>query len=339
MSQPSIVFSSTGPVLSAEEVGECERRLGVVFPMAYRRFLLRSNGGVPDRPYFRYVLPGDPARPFWTWVERFYSAAPRAFGETDFTLEWAASLNVGMKPIGFVEVASSPAQVGLLLDCRPTSTGGVWLKDYAACETEEDRQGHCHLVAAGFSEFIAGLAATPSPEPSFPPSQIVSERTNAVAAASSPPSQCSFRNSGRPVTSEVLANVERNLGVSFPPDYARFLLTFNGGQPVREVLPIATSGGGPMRHIRVLSFFRVRVNHGADATLEEVASPTSGLIPPEAVLIGKCPGRKVLGLYCSGPRCGQVWLKDPAECQRWDDPLEAWTFVSDNFTSVLARLE
>jgi uncharacterized protein (TIGR02996 family) len=76
-------LTDCGPVLTAEEIGEVEQRLGGSFPADFRAFLLNHNGGVPnpaDCPY--------PASVGWDDMDleigSFYSARRRVDVAAEF---------------------------------------------------------------------------------------------------------------------------------------------------------------------------------------------------------------------------------------------------------------
>ena len=134
--------------------------------------------------------------------------------------------------------------------------------------------------------------------------------------------------SGRPVTSDDLATVEKRFGCILPEPYARFMLRTNGGMPE----PYCFSGKRPGEGGTVHFFYSIdggehtdlidhasmlRGYHDVPKTLLPIAPTMSG----DAVCIGIAPGNH-----------GQVWF--------WshDHPVreEATWKLADDFDAFLA---
>src|SRR5687767_10317127 len=65
-----LAYAFGGPKLTAARLKALESQLGCRLPDAYRKFLLRHNGGVPSKPVFRATKrEADP-----DWVDFFHHA-------------------------------------------------------------------------------------------------------------------------------------------------------------------------------------------------------------------------------------------------------------------------
>jgi len=139
-----------------------------------------------------------------------------------------------------------------------------------------------------------------------------------------------------PATPASLAELEIELGVRFPKEYAEFLLQFNGGafkRPVMCYLPNPTEW---INEIGVGWFFGDPSDRGLGGALAVSAQMLKGRIPDDCLAIADCNGDLVL-LQVAGPKpdVGKIWFWDSVdECEgnniHW---------LADSFNEFLSLLQ
>jgi ankyrin repeat protein len=139
-----------------------------------------------------------------------------------------------------------------------------------------------------------------------------------------------------PVTPESLEELELELGVRFPREYAEFLLQFNGGyfhRPVMFYLPNPTQW---IDEVSVDSFFGDPADREIGDGLAIFARLLDGRIPNDSLPIAHCGGDIVL-LTVAGPQAefGKVWFWDEADQSEGDNI----HWVADTFAEFLSMLQ
>jgi hypothetical protein len=140
-----------------------------------------------------------------------------------------------------------------------------------------------------------------------------------------------------PATPESLEELEIELGVRFPKEYADFLLQFNGGhfmRPVRGSLPNPTKW---INTFAVNSFFGDPSDRSAGGTITQFARMLAGRIPDDCLAITHCNGGDLVLLQVAGPASerGKVWFWD--ETQEGEGDNIHW--LADSFSEFLVMLE
>jgi ankyrin repeat protein len=139
-----------------------------------------------------------------------------------------------------------------------------------------------------------------------------------------------------PATPESLEELELELGVRFPKEYADFLLQFNGGyfhRPVMFYLPNPTQW---IDEVSVDSFFGDPVDRDIGDGIATFARLLEGSIPDDSLPIAHCGGDIVL-LTVAGPQAdfGKVWFWDEADQLEGDNI----HWVADSFVEFLSMLQ
>jgi ankyrin repeat protein len=139
-----------------------------------------------------------------------------------------------------------------------------------------------------------------------------------------------------PATPESLEELELELGVRFPKEYADFLLQFNGGyfhRPVMFYLPNPTKW---IDEVSVDSFFGDPADRDIGDGIPAFARLLAERIPDDSLPIAHCGGDIIL-LTVAGPQAdiGKVWFWDEA------DQLEGNNihWVADSFAEFLSMLQ
>lgn len=125
------------------DVGTFETRIRAKLPDDYRAFLLRHNGGYPERAGFRG---GDDS------VEFFFGLWQK---HADLNYETLARRN--FIPAEMVPIASDAFGNCVLLEVRGSNRGRIWFWDH---EMSSDPAKSVSLLASSFTEFIGSLVPT-----------------------------------------------------------------------------------------------------------------------------------------------------------------------------------
>src|SRR5882724_183221 len=118
-----------------------------------------------------------------------------------------------------------------------------------------------------------------------------------------------------PLNLESLEELEIELGVLFPKQYAEFLLQFNGGffhRPVMLYVPNATRWS---EGVAVEFFYGAPGNRDAGEHLAWYAQTMKGRIPDDCLAIADCGALNMILLAVAGPKSefGKVWFWDGTE--------------------------
>jgi hypothetical protein len=138
-----------------------------------------------------------------------------------------------------------------------------------------------------------------------------------------------------PATPQSLEELELELGVRFPKEYADFLLQFNGGyfhRPVMFYLPNPTKWIG---EVNVDSFFGDPADREIGDGLATFVGLLEGRIRDDCLPIAHCGGDIIL-LTVAGPPAdlGKIWFWDEAGESEGDNI----HWVADSFTEFLSML-
>jgi hypothetical protein len=114
-------------------------------------------------------------------------------------------------------------------------------------------------------------------------------------------------------TEQQVSDLERRIHVSFPGDYRRFLLEFNGGYFSEPYIqpPEDADEGCPHLALNLLNGI------GASHPTAELARPFDLRLfddndPPKIVPIGDTPENALIILYTQPEGRGQIFLKEPS---------------------------
>lgn len=172
-----------GPPLSPERIAALEAQLGAALPDDYRRFLLETNGGAPEKAMFRvYVGPAptwmaEQWRAKWddwqeAWVDDFF-VIDRRLAEADresptTTLAFWRAQDWQMRPPDALQIACVSRDDLLLIYLRGPRRGQVHLLcdaylDAAQAPTPQATAAAIRFVAPSFEAFFSGLYKSEGP--------------------------------------------------------------------------------------------------------------------------------------------------------------------------------
>jgi hypothetical protein len=168
-----------GPPLTPEQIARLEAQLGAALPDDYRRFLLESNGGIPERGSFTVQL-GPPPKwmsPKWQakwqsrgerWVDSFCTiderlATPDSQASSDTLSFWLGAADWAPLPPDAIPIGRVSRDDFLLLYIRGPRRGEVHLVawdyiDETQETTPEAIAEATYFVAPSFEAFFRGLA-------------------------------------------------------------------------------------------------------------------------------------------------------------------------------------
>lgn len=138
--------------ISEATVAAYEQRWGIKFPDSYRDFLLKINGGIPEKKFFSYKESKDDGSLidvfFGIIEERRYSLLLNHLVTYDNRV-----------PLNMLPIADDPGGNLLLLSISGSDYGKVYFWDHEmeADEGETPDYRNLKLIADSFEEFINGL--------------------------------------------------------------------------------------------------------------------------------------------------------------------------------------
>jgi len=140
-----------------------------------------------------------------------------------------------------------------------------------------------------------------------------------------------------PLTPQSVEQLEIELGVRFPNDYAEFLLQFNGGnfrRPVMFYVPNATRWP---EGVGVESFFGDPGDRSTGLDLPWYAETLAARIPNDCLAIATCGGLDLILLTVAGPKAefGKVWFWDGTEEGEGNNI----HWLADSFSEFLSLLQ
>jgi len=143
-------MKDVGPPISNSDLDDVEAELGLRMPPAFRAFLLRNNGGVPEPSY--YFITGLRNNP-WNNVEWFNPLHSDGVGGgvLESTLDMRDRL-----PADCIDIASAPGGA-LVIGAVGPREGRVWFWDWYVSMLD-DPETRIYPVADSFEAFLAGLA-------------------------------------------------------------------------------------------------------------------------------------------------------------------------------------
>lgn len=136
-----------GPSIGDEDITRFESRYGLVLPAAYRRFLLVTNGGRPERDLFS--------------IKSFEDQSPGRihffFGLKDSiessNLDWNLEVFRERIPAGLLPIATTEGADKICLSVDDARPGQVFFWD--GCARAGERS--LHLLADDFAAFVSSL--------------------------------------------------------------------------------------------------------------------------------------------------------------------------------------
>lgn len=130
------------PNLTEEEISDVEKKLGILFPLEYKDFLLSQNGGYPK--VCEFDLPdGSNA----SIVNHFYSIGemPSNLYKRNRFLEDSAE---------FIKVGDDSGGNQILLRVRGENVGELYFLDH---DINPEVENNIHFLAEGFYKFLKML--------------------------------------------------------------------------------------------------------------------------------------------------------------------------------------
>ncbi len=134
--QQKRTFTQTGPRLTTGKLKALEQEVGTDFPKDYRKFLLKTNGGVPEPGFFTYKRG---SKPTLCWVESFASVTDSKIDSLNFrgtnAALWRWHVSGTPCPAGAIAIGSAGPYASILLFIAEPNAGEVWLKDWEAVDS------------------------------------------------------------------------------------------------------------------------------------------------------------------------------------------------------------
>lgn len=152
-----MIITNSDVQLCSADIDAFEKRHRLSLPRSYREFLLRHNGGVPERAH--YIFLRDGKKNEWSWVDVFHSLTPKTYVYTD--IEDMPDWRRMEIPTESVRIGSGPGDQDILLYHAGPRAGQVWLKDFGNCRTEGDANEQLHLISKTFDSFLNLLQEAP----------------------------------------------------------------------------------------------------------------------------------------------------------------------------------
>lgn len=138
----------SGPKITEMDVARFERRHGISLPLAYRSFLLATNGGRPERDLF--PVPGFEPNPI-ARIHFFFGIDATV---DSCNLEWNMEAYADRFPPGLLPVATTEVADQIFLALAGDKPGSVLYWDgYQESSVPQE----LYLVAASFEEFLEKL--------------------------------------------------------------------------------------------------------------------------------------------------------------------------------------
>ena len=136
-----------------EAIEKFEKILGSSLPPDYREFLLSSNGGVPEKPVFRYLESGPYGE---SMVRHFFGLTEK----TDKSLSYKHEIYVSAKRMlgNMLPIACDPGGNIIVISVSGDDKGSIYFWDH-----EQEGAGaspsyeNLSLVSKSFSSFIDAL--------------------------------------------------------------------------------------------------------------------------------------------------------------------------------------
>jgi hypothetical protein len=149
-----------------------------------------------------------------------------------------------------------------------------------------------------------------------------------------------FTRVGRPISETELAEFEAQLGRQLPESYRRFLLTNNGGKPVRKLFRFRRKSGRADESA-IREFFGARSGAEYDLSFYHRLYVAARRVPPDLFPIGDCGGGDLVLVGATGPRAGQIFYWDHNfESDEGAPPTEENVyFVAPSLEGFLEQLE
>ncbi|REK48437.1 MAG: SMI1/KNR4 family protein [Planctomycetota bacterium] len=145
-----IVESLTNEPVSEGTIRRFESALGAELPVAYRRFVLESNGGRPEPSAFRFQTTEGESDSLVDW---FYTFAP----DEDYNIHDNLNIFRDRIPTGLIPIACDPFGNQILLGVN-IRRGEVFFWDHELESGENASWDNISHVATSFHEFLTKLS-------------------------------------------------------------------------------------------------------------------------------------------------------------------------------------
>ena len=109
-----------------------------------------------------------------------------------------------------------------------------------------------------------------------------------------------------PLDEGQLVAAEHDLGVEFPPEYRRFLTTWNGGRPQPDTFCYEGHG---RKESGMVDWF-LGIHSGEHDSLRQYVVCYKGRIPPNLLPVAHDPGGNLICIAISGSDFGAVYFWD-----------------------------
>jgi SMI1-KNR4 cell-wall len=111
---------------------------------------------------------------------------------------------------------------------------------------------------------------------------------------------------GPVIGTEEIKTFKARFGLNLPEDYERFLLTVNGGRPLRDLSDVVSFPRSPLARIH----YFYGIGYPGTYDLEENFVACAGSLPPGTLAIACTEGPDLICLHTAGSDSGAVFFWD-----------------------------
>jgi SMI1/KNR4 family protein SUKH-1 len=144
------------PQTSKTKIDKIQSQLNINFPLAYINFLLKNNGGLPEKRYFEFDQKGGREK---GCINQFYGLDLVKCGKDYYDLLTIYNIYVPTRriPNNFIPIAGDPGGNQICIATK----GEVyfWEHEYEVDEDKEPNMENMSLIANSFDQFINSLTA------------------------------------------------------------------------------------------------------------------------------------------------------------------------------------
>lgn len=148
-----------------------------------------------------------------------------------------------------------------------------------------------------------------------------------------------FSNGRGPLSTERLAQAERNIGVALPSGYREFMLEHNGGKPSRRDFVFANETG-PYTDGSIRAFYAI--DDTSTSSLETKHRIFCGVTPPriprDMIPIASDSFGNQICIGVTGDRCGYVYFWDHEKEDEGEPTYRNMHLIAASFVEFLSKL-
>ena len=154
-----VILSSTGKDLTMEDITNLEKTLKLTFPDDYRSFLLKNNGGEPDRTLYKFNENGRESEDI---IHFFIGIVPdKDYSDLEYQANYFHSQD--RIPKRLIPIACDPGGNLILMGVKGPQRNKVYFWDHETEYEEGQIAGYrnVYLIANTFTEFLEMLEKNP----------------------------------------------------------------------------------------------------------------------------------------------------------------------------------